>query len=117
MAMERPTATSSQRLGKYELIKELAGSGVASTWIGRAMDGTPGLFSVARLHRHVTKKVEVAESFLAEAKKALPLRHPNITRLWDVGINDGEVFTVTEHLEGESLANLLTTAGSAGFPQ
>ncbi|HVY44563.1 MAG TPA: protein kinase, partial [Minicystis sp.] len=117
MALERPTASAATRLGKYELIKEQAGSGVASTWIARVNDDTSRLLSVLRVHRHVIKKTEHVEAFLEDAKRAQPLKHENVVPFVDLGVNDGEVFVVLEHVEGELLSQLVSLSGAAGLPQ
>src|SRR4051812_16205346 len=117
MALDRPPAVS--KLGKYELLREQAGSGIGSTWIGRSADdpeGSPQLYTVLRLHRHVLKKAEAAEAFLAEAREAQAFRHPNALALIDSGSNDGDVFVVSEHVEGETLAALIAAAGAEGLP-
>lgn len=113
-----PSASPS-KLGKYELLFELAGSGVATSWIARAEDDTsekPRLYSVLRLHRHVAKNVDVAEAFLKEARHAQKLKHPNVLPIVETGIGDGEVFIVSDHVEGDTLAALTLQSGATGLP-
>src|SRR6185369_14777355 len=111
MALERAPAAGATRLGRYELLKEQAGSGVASTWIGKINgDESSRLMSVLRVHRHVIKKTEHIEAFLADAKRAQPLRHANVVPFVDLGVNDGEVFVVLEHTEGETVSGLVAQA-------
>jgi eukaryotic-like serine/threonine-protein kinase len=45
------------------------------------------------------------ERFDREAKLAASLAHPNVVALFDVGLQDGKPYFVTELLQGESLAN------------
>lgn len=116
MALSKPTATSSSKLGKYELLRELTGSGVASTWLARVADDPSGqLYSILRLHRHITKNVEVAEAFLQAGLAAQKLRHAAIVPLLETGVSDGEVFAVSEYVEGDTLANLVRAAGAEGL--
>src|SRR5262245_26332395 len=117
MALDRPPAVS--KLGKYELLREQAGSGVGSTWIARSTEDAEGstqLYTVLRLHRHLMKKADAAEAFLSEVRQAQHFKHPNAVSLVDLGSNDGEVFVATEHVEGELLSSLITGAGSEGLP-
>ena len=114
MGTERPAAAST-RLGKYELLKEQAGSGVASSWVGRGADGK--LVDILRVHRHVIKKTELVEALVGEATRAQALRTPNVAHVVDVGVNDGEVFIVLDHQEGELLSALVTQSGAAGLPR
>ena len=48
------------------------------------------------------------ERFDREARAISQLTHPHICTLYDVGQQDGTAFLVMEHLEGETLADLLT---------
>jgi eukaryotic-like serine/threonine-protein kinase len=118
MALSKPTAGSSSKLGKYELLRELTGSGVASTWLARVAEDASGqLYSILRLHRHITKNVEVAEAFLHAGLAAQRLRHAAVVPLLETGVSDGEVFAVSEYVEGDTLANLVRAAGTEGLSQ
>ncbi|MDI3286903.1 serine/threonine-protein kinase, partial [Polyangium sp. 15x6] len=116
MALDTQTATgSASKLGKYELTREMAGSGVASTWLART-DGSTKSYVVLRLHKHVTKKPEVAEAFLRDAKNGKLLTHANVVPMVETGVGDGEIFVVSEHFEGETLSSLVANAKTAGIP-
>jgi eukaryotic-like serine/threonine-protein kinase len=107
------------RLGRYTLVKETAGSGVGSTWIARSdadAGGPTRLFSLLRFHKHVTKKVDVAEAILQEARHAQKLRHDKVVAVVETGVADGEVFVVSDWVEGESWAGLVAAAGNEGLP-
>ncbi len=117
MALDPPPGSGTpSRLGKYELVKELSGSGVGSTWVAKAGEDATHLYSILRLHKHLTKNVEVAEAFLKEARHAQRLKHANAVAVVETGVADGEVFVVSEHVEGETLANLVRSAGTEGLP-
>ncbi|MDI1480631.1 protein kinase [Polyangium sp. y55x31] len=116
MALDTQTATgSASKLGKYELTREMAGSGVASTWLAQT-DGSTKSYVVLRLHKHVTKKPEVAEAFLRDAKNGKLLTHANVVPMVETGVGDGEIFVVSEHFEGETLSSLVANAKTAGIP-
>ena len=115
MALDRsPSSGSPSRLGTYELLKELSGGGVGSTWLAKPESaegsGAPPL-TIFRLYRHLTRKAEVAEGVLRAAQAAQELRAPNVTVVIDARIIDGEVFVVSEYVEGEPLSALMTAAG------
>ncbi|MDI1446451.1 serine/threonine-protein kinase [Polyangium sp. 6x1] len=116
MALDTQTATgSASKLGKYELTREMSGSGVASTWLAQT-EGSTKSYVVLRLHKHVTKKPEVAEAFLRDAKNGKLLTHANVVPMVETGVGDGEIFVVSEHFEGETLSALVTNAKTAGIP-
>ena len=55
--------------------------------------------------------------FDREAKAVASLSHPNILAIHDTGNHDGQVFVVTELLDGETLrARLASAARNAGLP-
>jgi eukaryotic-like serine/threonine-protein kinase len=90
------------RVGPYEVLALLGTGGMAEVY--RAKD--------IRLGRDVAIKVmsealsadgPLLERFEREAKLAGSLNHPNVVALYDVGLQDGKPYFVTELLEGDSL--------------
>jgi eukaryotic-like serine/threonine-protein kinase len=119
MTLEKPASTAS-KLGTYDLLKEQPGIGVGSTWIARSAGesgDSPALFSVIRVHKHLTKKPETAPAVVADAEPARGFQHPNAAGLVDAATENGELYVVSEHHHGETLAALLTAAGAAGLAQ
>ncbi len=97
---------SGDRLGAYELRSKLGEGGMGEVW--RARD--------TRLGRDVAVKVLPAEfaadegrlrRFEQEARAASSLNHPNVLTLFDVGVERGLPYLVTELLEGETLRSRL----------
>ncbi|WP_437279859.1 serine/threonine-protein kinase [Sorangium sp. So ce375] len=122
MALDRPPgAGSASRLGNYELLKELSGGGIGSTWLARASSdegeakSTPPV-TILRIYRHLTKRAETADSILREAGMAQQIRFPNVLSVIDARTADGEVFIVSEYVEGEPLGALVPLAGAEGLP-
>ena len=84
--------------------------------------GTGGMAEVyrardARLGRDVALKVvnealaedpELVRRFEQEARLAGSLNHPNLVAVYDVGVQDGAAFFITELLKGESLRQRLS---------
>src|SRR5215470_2565814 len=89
-------------LGPYEIIGSLGAGGMGEVY--RARDG--------RLNRDVAIKI-LPQSFAAdpdrrarferEAQTIASLSHPNILAIFDTGLHDGQLFIVTELLQGETL--------------
>ena len=66
------------------------------------------------LQRHVAVKVSKSianenqsDELLEEARRAAKLKHSNIVAVHDVGRSDGQLFFVTELVEGQNLADLI----------
>ncbi len=98
--------TAGSRVGPYEVISLLGAGGMAEVY--RARD--------TRLGRDVAVKVmsealsadgDLLERFEREAQLAGSLNHPNVVALYDVGLQDGKPYFVTELLQGEALRERL----------
>src|SRR5580658_4546782 len=95
------------RLGNYEIKSVLGVGGMGEVY--RARD--------SRLNRDVAIKVlreegassaDLRSRFEREARAVAALNHPNIVAVYDVGIEAGQQYIVSELVEGESLRSLLT---------
>ena len=63
------------------------------------------------LPAHLTEPSGVRDRFLREARTSAKLSHPNIVPVYRADEKDGVVFFVMRHVEGESLAERLTSQG------
>src|SRR5262249_32745111 len=100
------------RIGPYEIVGWLGAGGMGEVY--RARD--------PRLARDVAIKL-IARTFAAdahrvnrfeqEARAAGQLNHPNILAVYDVGVDDGSAYIVSELLEGESLRSRLQNGALA----
>ncbi|HRI69824.1 MAG TPA: serine/threonine-protein kinase, partial [Polyangium sp.] len=112
---QQPNIGSALKLDKYELTREIAGSGVATTWAAKAPDDEKN-YIVLRLHKNVTKKADAADAFLRDAETGKLASHPNLIPVVHCASADGEVFVVTEQFAGEALSTLITQAKTDGLP-
>jgi serine/threonine protein kinase/Tol biopolymer transport system component len=94
-------------LGPYEVVSALGAGGMGEVY--RAHD--------PRLHRQVAVKVlppafsadpERLRRFEQEARAAAALNHPNILAVFDIGMDNGSPYVVSELLEGQTLRGRLT---------
>ncbi|MDQ3341462.1 MAG: serine/threonine protein kinase [Myxococcota bacterium] len=92
-------------LGRYEIIERIAVGGMAEVYLGRVR-GTAGfdkLIAIKRILPLVALDGSFVEMFLAEARLAATLRHPNIADVFDVGIEQGSHFFAMEYIHGQDL--------------
>ncbi len=100
----------SRRLGRYELETRLATSATSEVWVAREADAgiLATKLAVKLLWSELAADPGFLEHFLAEAKRAAQLRHPNIVQIRDLAAEGGEYFTVMELVPGESLRDVVT---------
>ncbi len=63
--------------------------------------------AIKRLFGSLSGDEDFRERFLREGRMAARLSHPNIVGVHDVGEEDGVPYIVMEHVEGETLADLI----------
>lgn len=97
-----------QRVGRYQIVQEIASGGQASLYLGlaRSTGGFNKAVAVKRMHPHLAAEDGFAEMFLDEARIASRLNHPNICGVFDFGVDDGCSFLVMDFLFGEPLSRV-----------
>jgi eukaryotic-like serine/threonine-protein kinase len=107
-----------QQLGKYQLIRKLATGGMAEVFLAKAAGpmGFEKMLVVKRILPHLSEDPTFVEMFLAEAKLAAQLNHPNIVQIFDFGETDGEYFLAMEYIDGPNLRVLVKRARAAKAP-
>ncbi len=106
------------KLGTYELIRKLATGGMAELFLAKAR--SPGGFektlAVKRLLPHLAEDPELVATFLAEARLASRLTHPNIGQLFDLGRDGRSYYLAMEYINGPTLSGLLRAASAQSVP-
>jgi serine/threonine protein kinase len=100
------------RLGKYQLLRKLATGGMAEVFLAKT-DGPMGFekqLVIKRILPHLAEDPQFIEMFLAEAKLAAQLNHPNLVQLFDFGQAEGSYFIAMEYIDGPTLRYLLGRA-------
>jgi len=99
-----------QRMGPYEIRREIGSGGMGVVYEGWD----------ARLNRRVAVKTlwpalaqrpEARQRFLREARAAAAVSHPNVTQIYDIGEEAGQVYFAMEFLEAQSLQQVLEEQG------
>jgi serine/threonine-protein kinase len=101
-----PTST----LGQYRIRGRLGSGGMGDVFdaVHVTLDKRVAIKTLRR--RFLEDEVVVAR-FLREGQLASRMRHPNIVDVTDVGVIDGLPCLVMEHLEGETLSQLIRRDG------
>jgi hypothetical protein len=95
------------RLGPYEIVAAIGAGGMGEVY--RAKDTRLGRdVAVKVLSEGFTGDPDRRARFEREAKAVAALSHPNILAIFDVGTHDGQMYAVTELLEGQSLRDRLS---------
>jgi serine/threonine protein kinase len=108
LGAERPVVEApprAGRLGRYELLFELARGGMGTVYVGRLV-GAHGFDRLVAIKRLTGDDADV-EAFLAEARLSARILHPNVVQTFELGEHDGAPFIVMQLIEGVSLAKLL----------
>ncbi len=98
-----------ETFGRY-LIREVVGAGGMAT-VYKAYD--PVLereVAIKVLHPHLARDEAFVSRFRHEARAVAALRHPNIVRVYDAGVENDRYFMVMEFIDGGTLAALLRGA-------
>ncbi len=97
--------------GRYLLVQKLGEGGMATVF--RGFDQRLQVWrAVKLLLPEYAKKKKILQRFDAEAQTMALLEHPNIVRVYDVGVEDEHAYIVMELVEGGSLVDWLETHGS-----
>jgi serine/threonine protein kinase len=106
------------RLGKYEVIRELATGGMATIYLAR-VSGTAGFEKLVVLKCILPALAGdrgFVNMFLDEARIAATLRHSNIADVFDVGVEDGTYFFAMEYVHGQNARIVRLESKARQFP-
>jgi len=97
-----------QQLGKYQLVRKLAVGGMAEVFLAKAAGpmGFEKTLVLKRILPDLAGDPVFVRMFLAEAKLAASLNHPNIAQIFDFGQEQGAYFIAMEYVDGPNLRSL-----------
>ncbi len=96
--------------GRYRLIEQIDAGGTAVIY--RARDEmTSQIVAVKILKPELTKNDEFVQRFKKEVQASLKLRHANIIRAYDAGLDNGMYYIVMDLIEGKTLKHLINING------
>lgn len=93
-------------LGRYRLIRPLGRGGMGELQLAARVgeSGFTRYVAIKRILRSAAAGTGVEDRFLAEARLAAKLRHPNVVSVYDLGRAKDGWFIVMEYLSGKSLS-------------
>jgi serine/threonine-protein kinase len=104
----RPAIPAGTRIGRYLMGEKLAEGGMAEVYCAIAL-GAQGFAKEVVLKivlPALAQDEEFIEMFIAEARLASKLTHPNIVETFDFGEHEGRYFIAMEYVRGVSLWRL-----------
>ncbi len=106
------------RLGKYQLLRRLATGGMAEIFLARAqaIHGFEKQLVLKRILPQHASSDDFIRMFLAEARLAATLHHPNIVQVYDIGEEAGTYFFTMEYIQGQDLRGLVRAARRKATP-
>src|SRR5262249_39066468 len=103
--LERLTALSPNRLGKYELLKRIGQGGMGVLYLAHDPDLDRDV--AIKTIRADFSAADAEQRFTREARALARLKHPNIVRVFDFGQTDDRWYFVMEYIVGPTLADLI----------
>jgi serine/threonine protein kinase len=97
-------------LDEYKILDRLGRGRMAGVY--RAVHPLGQFVAIKVLPPSKAKDAQMLRRFHREARLALKLKHPNVVRTFQVGKSNGLHFLVMEHLEGETLDEVLERRGT-----
>jgi hypothetical protein len=104
-------------VGRYEIVRRIGAGGMAEVYLGRVRNDPAGAqVAIKRLLPAVAHEPRLTDMFLAEARLAATLDHPNIAKVLDVGLDHGVCYFAMEFVDGHDARTLLAAAEARGRP-
>ncbi|MEO6774954.1 MAG: serine/threonine-protein kinase [Kofleriaceae bacterium] len=96
------------KFGSYVLLRRIARGGMAEVFLAqqRGLEGFDRRVAVKRILPHLADSQDFVRMFLAEAKLAAQLSHPNIVHIYEFGKVDHDYFIAMEYVDGVHVGQL-----------
>ena len=105
-----PAGLAGRRLGRYEVLTQLAAGGMAGVYVARAQGvaGFERMVALKVLHPHLAYEEEFISMFLDEARLAARIRNLHVVATHEISDSDGDgYFLVMDYVEGDTLSAML----------
>jgi TOMM system kinase/cyclase fusion protein len=101
----KPGADMPEALGRYTLLKLLGRGGFGTVFLG--YDSQLGRKVAIKVPHLRASSSETEKQFLKEARQLAQLKHPGIVTVFDVGLDGGRGYIVSDYLDGQTLHDWL----------
>ena len=92
--------------GRYRVIGLLGRGGMGDVYRADDLELAQPV-ALKFLGRALADRPDMLERFRGEVRNARQVSHPNICRVYDIGLVDGQLFLSMEYVDGEDLGSLL----------
>ena len=104
-------------VGRYEILKRIGTGGMAEVYLARVRDAaTDAQVAIKRLLPIYAHERVFIEMFVAEARLASTLHHPNIAKVFDAVIDRDACYFAMEFVHGHDVRALLVAAAARKRP-
>lgn len=116
--MNPPPARPDHRFGNYEILAMIGRGGMAEVYRARVLSGPREnwLVAIKRLLPELARDPSYVERFAGEADLTRFLDHPNIVKVYEVGVHDDVYFMAMELVDGRDLGQILRRCKQRGIP-
>ena len=106
-----------RRLGRYELVRQLAVGGMAEIYLAKTngIAGFERYVALKMIHPHLAARERFVRMLIDEAKLAVRLNHPNIVQTFDLGRVDDTFYITMEYVDGADLYQIIARASHLGL--
>lgn len=104
-----PSSVRTPVVDKYSFVRPLGAGGMAEIFLARQQGpaGFDRFVAIKRILPHLAADQAFVQMFLAEARLAARLSHPNIVQIHELLESNGQYYIVMEFVDGWNLGNLL----------
>tara|TARA_R110002096_G_scaffold143328_5_gene299379 strand:- start:19925 stop:21637 length:1713 start_codon:yes stop_codon:yes gene_type:complete len=98
-----------RRLGRYSLLKKIAMGGMGEVYLARldSVQGVERLVAIKLLLPQFAEEQSVVEMFITEARIAAQIAHANVCQVFELGMEQDELFICMEYLRGVPATSIL----------
>jgi serine/threonine-protein kinase len=90
--------------GRYQLLRRIASGGMAEVFLATGENPVNAeLIAVKLIHAHIAQDESFMAMFLDEARLTAPLAHPNLVRIFDLGLEQSRLYLALAYIRGHPL--------------